>query len=117
MKTNLKTIKREIRQKRIRSKVSGTAERPRLSVFKSNRYISAQLIDDDKGVTIASFSSITLKGKKDGKISPASAVGTEIAKAGKAKGVKKVTFDRGGYIYTGQIKEVADSARSGGLDF
>ena|SRR5271168_2355763 len=117
MKTNIKTAKRETRKKRIRAKVSGTAERPRLSVFKSNRYISAQLINDDKGVTIVSFSSISLKGKKDTKVSAAEVVGSEIAKSAKTKGVKKVVFDRGGYIYTGQIKQVADAARAGGLEF
>lgn len=91
---------------RIRAKVSGTAERPRLSVFKSNRALEVQLIDDAKGMTLASVRGTDAK-----------AVGSDIAKAGKAKGVTAVVFDRGGYIYTGKIRALAEAAREGGLTF
>ena len=114
MKTNIKTTQRARRQKRIRAKIAGTAERPRLSVFKSNRYISAQVINDDSGVTLAAFSSKSLKGKK---ADQAKEVGKELAKLAKAKGVVKVVFDRGGYIYTGSIQSLAEGAREGGLEF
>jgi len=114
MKTNIKTIKRARRQKRIRSTVAGTAERPRLSVFKSNKHISAQLIDDDKGVTLAAASSHEIKGKKT---EQAKKTGEALAKLAKAKGIAKVVFDRGGFIYTGRVKAVADGAREGGLEF
>jgi large subunit ribosomal protein L18 len=114
MKTNIKTIQRNRRQKRIRSKVSGTTEIPRLSVFKSNKYISAQLIDDETGKTVAALSSQTMKGNKT---SQAKEVGVQIAKAAKEKGVEKVVFDRGGYIYTGRVQALAEGAREGGLKF
>lgn len=114
MKTNPKTIQRARRQKRIRAKIAGTAECPRLSVFKSNRFISAQVIDDDNGVTLVSFSSQALKGKK---ADQAKEVGKEVAKLAKSKGIDKVVFDRGGYIYTGRVQAVAEGAREGGLEF
>jgi large subunit ribosomal protein L18 len=116
MKTNIKTLKRARRQKRIRAKVAGTSDMPRLSVFKSNRYISAQLINDDAGTTLASMSSLNLKGKKV-KTEQAKEVGLELAKLAKAKGVSKVVFDRGGFIYTGRVRAVAEGAREGGLEF
>ena len=94
------------RHKRIRSTISGTAERPRLSVYRSNKFIYAQLIDDVKGHTLAQASSADAK-----------VVGVELAKKAKAIKIEKVVFDRGGYLYTGQIKAVADSAREGGLIF
>lgn len=94
------------RHKRIRSRVSGTAERPRLSVFKSQQFLYAQLIDDTKGHTLASA-----KSKK------AEEVGKDIAKKGIDAKIKKVVFDRGGYLYIGKIKAIADSARAGGLEF
>ena len=114
MKTNIKTLQRARRQKRIRSKVSGTSSMPRLSVFKSNKYISAQLIDDEAGVTLAAFSSIELKGKKSDQ---ARKVGEKLAETAKAKGITKVVFDRGGYIYTGRVAALALGAREGGLEF
>lgn len=101
-----KQIKIERRHKRIRASISGTKECPRLSVFRSNKFIYAQLIDDTSGHTFAEAHS------KDAK-----AVGTELAKKAKALKFNKVVFDRGGYLYTGKIKEVADSAREGGLKF
>lgn len=101
-----KVQNRSRRQARIRAKVSGTSERPRLSVFKSNTAIYAQIIDDAKGVTLAAA-----KGKD------ASKVGAEVAKGGMAKKVEAVVFDRGGYIYTGKVKTLAESARKAGLKF
>jgi large subunit ribosomal protein L18 len=106
------------RHRRVRAKVSGTPERPRLNVFRSAKHIYAQLIDDVNGFTLASASS-TVKGfegvggNKDG----AKAVGEMIAKAGLEKGIKEVVFDRGGYLYHGRVKELADAARAGGLVF
>ncbi len=114
MKTSPKTIKREVRQNRIRSKVSGTALKPRLAVFKSNKYIYAELINDDLGVTLAEASSLKIPGKK---ANQAALVGEAIAKKAIEKKISKVVFDRGGYIYTGRVKALADAARSGGLEF
>lgn len=105
----------ERRRKRIRSKVSGTAEVPRLSVFKSNKYVYAQLIDDAKGATLVAFSS--QKGKAKTPVEQAREVGKEIAKLALAKKISKVVFDRGGYIYTGKVKAIAEAAREGGLKF
>jgi len=113
--TQYKTAQRLRRRNRIRAKVFGTSERPRLSVFKSNKYISAQLIDDNAGVTLAAASSKTLA--KQAPLAAASLVGKEIAKLASAKKITKVVFDRGGYIYTGKIKAIADGAREGGLTF
>ena len=113
MKT--KTNKIQVRHKRIRSKISGTAETPRLAVFRSNRNIYAQIIDDTKGVTLAAFSSDKATGKTF--IARAKETGLGIATAGKAKGVTKIVFDRGGFSYTGKIKALADGAREGGLIF
>ena len=106
---------RERRHKRIRAKVKGTATRPRLSIFKSNRALYAQLIDDDKAVTLAAATSKGMKGKS--MMTGAKEVGTLIAKAGKAKGIGKVVFDRGGFTYAGVIRTLADAAREGGLKF
>ncbi len=103
------------RHNRIRAKVKGTLERPRLSVYKSNRHLYAQLIDDDKAVTVASISTEKIAGK--GMIEKAASAGKEIAKRAAAKNIKKVVFDRGGFIYTGQVKALADGAREGGLEF
>ncbi len=115
MATTLKTQKRQTRRNRIRAKVSGTPAMPRLSVFKSNKYIYAQLIDDESGKTIVEASGKTLKAGK--KSDQAVAVGKEIAKRAIEKGVSKVVFDRGGYIYTGRVRALADAAREGGLKF
>ena len=103
------------RHKRIRATMSGTAERPRLSVFKSHKYISAQIIDDVVGKTLAAFTSRDAKSKTPAE--KAKEVGIEIAKKAKAVKIGKVVFDRGGYLYTGMIKAVADGAREGGLSF
>lgn len=105
---------------RIRKKMSGTAERPRLNVYRSLNHIYTQLVDDAKGVTIASASSVSKKGSEaalGGNVEAAKTVGRLIAERGLAVGVKRVVFDRGGYLYHGRIKALADAAREGGLDF
>lgn len=116
MKTkNTKTQKRNRIKRKIRMTISGTGARPRLSVFRSNSFIYAQLIDDEKAVTIAQASDI--KAAKGTKIERAAVVGEALAKAATAKGVTAVVFDRSGFRYTGRIKALADSARKGGLSF
>ncbi len=110
-----KTEKRARRQRRIRSKVSGTTERPRLSVFKSSKYIHAQIIDDTKATTLVGLSSKDVKAKT--KTDASRQLGLKLAELAKAKKIDKVVFDRGGYIYTGRVKALADAAREGGLIF
>lgn len=100
---------------RIRKSVNGTAERPRLSVFRSNKQIYAQVINDITGTTLASASSLGLE--KLPKIEQASKVGALVAEKAKAAGVDKVVFDRNGYLYHGRVKALADAAREGGLNF
>jgi|SRR5690554_1282118 large subunit ribosomal protein L18 len=114
--------KLERRQKirfRIRKKVSGTAERPRLSVFRSNKAIYVQLIDDDNGVTLAAASSREkdIQSKEGNKVEKSKLVGNAIAARALALGISKVVFDRGGNLYHGRVKAVADGAREGGLQF
>ncbi len=112
-----KTIKRIRRHKRIRTRVFGTTARPRLSVFRSNKHMYAQLIDDARGVTLAAASdNSTAKGKKT-KSERAREVGRELAKCAKAQKISQVVFDRGGFLYTGRLRELAESAREGGLKF
>jgi large subunit ribosomal protein L18 len=102
----------------VRGKVRGTAERPRLFVFRSNRGIFAQLIDDDAGKTLASASWLTLPKSFSGeKLEQAADVGKQLAAAAKKAGVETVVFDRGGYLYHGRVKALADGAREGGLSF
>ena len=106
------------RHVRVRGKISGTAERPRLSVYRSNCHIYAQLIDDVQGVTLAAASSVEKDfdlsgGNKEG----AKKVGQMIAERAAAKGITEVVFDRGGYVYHGRVKELAEGAREGGLKF
>ena len=115
MDTKIKTIQRDRRRKRIRAKIFGISEKPRLSVFRSNKYISAQLIDDSKGLTLAGASSKDIKGKSA--LEKAIAVGKSIAEQAKAKKIDMVVFDRGGYLYTGSVKALADGAREAGLKF
>ena len=100
----------------IRTKVSGTAERPRLTVFRSNSQIYAQVIDDTKGVTLASASSLGIKDKMT-KSEKAALVGKAIAEAAKKAGVNEVVFDRNGYLYHGRVQSLADAAREAGLQF
>lgn len=114
-----KQEKRYRRHKRIRAKVFGTSKVPRLVVFRSNKHIYAQLIDDEKGKTIAAASDLELKTKrkKISKIDKASEVGKLVAKKAIDKKITKVVFDRGGYAYHGRVKAVAEGAREGGLKF
>jgi large subunit ribosomal protein L18 len=114
IKKHLSSDKR--REKRVRAKARGTAERPRLSVFRSNRYIYAQLVDDTEGRTLVSMSSKTLKNSKT-KVEQAKEVGKRLAKDALKKGIKKVVFDRGRYKYHGRVKALADGARAEGLEF
>lgn len=108
---------RQKRHARIRRKISGTASRPRLSVFRSNANITAQIIDDVSGVTLVSASSLDLKLENGSNISAADAVGTELAKRSLEANIKAVVFDRGGYLYHGRVKALADAARKAGLEF
>jgi large subunit ribosomal protein L18 len=112
---NTKKEQIQIRHTRIRAKISGTKEMPRLSVYKSNTAVYGQIIDDTKGATVVAFSTGKAKGKNT--LEKAFNAGSEIAKLAVAKGIKAVVFDRGGFIYTGKIKAFADGARSGGLKF
>lgn len=111
---NTTTALRKRRHARVRAVVTGTAKRPRLAVFKSNRYVSAQLIDDTKGATIAAVHGRTLKGSSS---EQAQKVGAAIAEKAKAAGIGTIVFDRAGYRYAGQVKTLADAARAGGLTF
>lgn len=105
------------KHRRIRNKISGTPECPRLAVHKSGKHIYAQIIDDVKGVTLASASSVELKSEKIADTEVAQQVGAEIAKAAKKAKVEDVVFDRGGFVYHGKIAALADAAREGGLNF
>ncbi|MES2014588.1 MAG: 50S ribosomal protein L18 [Patescibacteria group bacterium] len=110
-----KSALRERRHRRIRAKVKGTASCPRLAIFRSNKYLYAQVIDDDSASTLASASSMDVKGKtmmEDAKI-----VGERVAAAAVAKGIKKVVFDRAGFTFTGRVRALAEAARAGGLEF
>ena len=116
-----KTDKNAMRQKRhvrVRGKISGTPERPRLNVYRSNANIYAQLIDDEKGVTICSASSTEKAFEQyGGNRAAAKLVGETVARRALEKGCRAVVFDRSGYIYTGRVKELADGARAAGLEF
>lgn len=112
----LKRNKRQLRHGRVRAVVSGTTERPRLSVFRSASHIYAQLIDDATGKTLAQASSRELKGKA-AKTDNSAEVGKAIAAAAKQKGIEQVVFDRGGFRYHGRVKALAEGAREGGLKF
>ena len=116
-----KISKNEIRGRihvRIRKKLKGTPERPRLAVFRSVAHIYAQVIDDVEGRTLVSASSVDKDGKtKGGNVAAAKAIGKLVAERAKEKGVKQVVFDRGGYQYHGRIKALADAAREAGLEF
>ena len=105
---------RERRHKRIRSRISGTAVRPRLAIFRSNRFVSAQVIDDVAGRTLASAHGREFKGAQS---LQAAAVGKAVAERATAAGITTVVFDRGGYAYAAQVKSLADAAREGGLAF
>jgi large subunit ribosomal protein L18 len=108
---------RQRRQRRIRGKVSGTAGRPRLAVFRSNRGIFAQLVDDETGLTLASAGWLALKGFSGTKTEQAAEVGKTLAAAAKEAGIETCVFDRSGYLYHGRVKALAEGAREGGLEF
>ena len=110
---------RQERHKRIRTTLAGTSERPRLSVFRSNANISAQIIDDEKRITLVSASTLEkdLKIKNGGNVEAAKVIGEEIAKRAKKAKITKVVFDRGGYLYHGRVKALAEAARENGLEF
>ena len=119
-KTNPKVIAREKRIKRIRKKISGTQEMPRLRVFKSAKHIYAQLIDDNAGHTLLALSTVNKDvdlSEAKGKIGQAHQIGVQLAAKAKEKGIKKIVFDRGGYIYHGRVKALSEGAREGGLEF
>jgi large subunit ribosomal protein L18 len=107
------------RKRRIRKKLSGNGERPRVSVFRSTKHIYAQAIDDSKGATLATVSTLSdgLKGMEGTKTDEAKAVGAALAKALKEKGIEQVGFDRNGYLYHGRVKALAEGAREAGLKF
>jgi large subunit ribosomal protein L18 len=102
---------------RIRVKLAGTEERPRLNVYRSLNHIYAQVIDDQKGETLVSTSSMALKLKSGGNVAAAKEIGKAVAEKAVAKGIKQVVFDRGGYLYHGRVKALADAAREAGLEF
>ncbi len=115
-------LKRQLRRRQhVRGKIVGTAERPRLTVFRSSKHIYAQLIDDLRGVTLAAASTVREDVKKDvaygGNVKAAAAVGKKIAEAAKSAGIAKAAFDRGHYRYHGRVKALAEAAREGGLQF
>src|SRR5579863_3481096 len=110
----------EIRQRihaRIREKLSGTTERPRLNVYRSLNHIYAQVVDDQKGETLVAASILQLKLKTGGNVAAAKEIGKAVAEKAVAKGIKQVVFDRGGFLYHGRIKALADAAREAGLEF
>ena len=116
MKTNIKAEKRARLHKKIRSRVSGTGDRPRLAVFRSNRYMYAQLIDDVRGVTLVSASDLSLSDKMN-KVERAKTVGKKLADEAKKVNITTVIFDRGGFSYRGRVQALADAARAAGLQF
>ncbi len=109
-------IRRRIHS-RIREKLSGTTARPRLNVYRSLNHIYAQVIDDQKGETLVSASTLQAKSKTGGNVAAAKEIGKTIAEQAVAKGIKQVVFDRGGYLYHGRVKALADAAREAGLEF
>ena len=120
--TQQRTLRRQRAHRRVRSRVSGTAERPRLSVYKSSKYIYAQIIDDLKGETLAQANSseTALRDRYEGggdSRAAAKVIGEAVAERAREKGVERVVFDRGGYIYHGRVKAVAEGAREKGLEF
>lgn len=116
-----KIAKNEIRQRihrRIRQRVRGTAERPRLAVYRSTAHIYAQVIDDDAGRTVVSASSVEKGSRRNGSnVAAAREIGRMVAERAKEKGINSVVFDRGGYLYHGRVKALADAAREAGLEF
>ena len=110
-------VMRKIRHTRVRNKISGTSECPRLNVFRSNSNIFAQIIDDEKQITLVSSSSVELKLNNGGNIEGAKHVGKDIEEKEKKKNITKVVFDRGGHLYHGLVESLAEAARENGLEF
>ena len=117
IKKESKNVSRVRRHLRVRKKISGTADCPRLSVYRSNKHIHVQIIDDVKGVTLCSASSLQLKLANGGNIEATKLVGEAIAKVALEAGITKIVFDRSGYVYHGRIEALADAARAAGLKF
>lgn len=121
MKENEKHLARKMRHARVRKKLKGSNERPRLAVFKSSKHIYAQVIDDESSRTLTAVSTLSHpfreKQKGGGNIAAAKIIGELIAQDATSKGIKKVVFDRGGYLFHGRVKALAESAREGGLEF
>ena len=117
IKKESSNVMRKIRHTRVRNKIAGTSEVPRLNVFRSNNNIFAQLIDDEKQTTLVSSSSVELKINNGGNVEGAKLVGADIAKKAKKAKITKVVFDRGGYLYHGRVKALAEAARENGLEF
>ena len=117
IKITNKNEERLRRHARVRTKISGTADCPRLNVFRSNANIHAQIIDDTTGTTLVAASSVSLKLENGGNIEAAKAVGKAIAEAAVAKNITNVVFDRGGYVYHGRVQALAEAAREAGLQF
>jgi large subunit ribosomal protein L18 len=114
------TQRNEIRRRihlRIREKLSGTGERPRLNVYRSLNHVYVQVIDDQTGKTLVSASSLGMKLKSGGNVAAAKEIGKTVAERAAEKGIKRVVFDRGGYLYHGRVKAVAEAAREAGLEF
>jgi large subunit ribosomal protein L18 len=118
-RSKTKRLARKRRHARVRKRVQGTADRPRLAVFRSNKHITAQIIDDRAGTTLAAASSTeaTMRAAAHGNISEAKQVGALLGERAKAKGITTVAFDRGGYLYHGRVAALADAAREAGLEF
>jgi large subunit ribosomal protein L18 len=114
---SVKEVSRTKKKLRIRRKITGSTEKPRLSIFRSARHMYAQIIDDSKGVTLVSASTLDVDGLKGSNKNTAAAIGKEIAKRALAKKIENVVFDRNGYLYHGRIKSLADGAREAGLKF
>lgn len=113
---NVKTEKRMRLKGKIRSRITGTADRPRLSIYRSNKFVYGQIIDDQKGITLVSVNDMKTK-KKGGKLASAKEMGAALAKGAAEKKITQVVFDRNGFRYAGRVKEFADGARDGGLIF
>lgn len=116
-RNKLRTVRRSRRKTGIRKRLLGTAERPRLSVYRSGKHVYAQVVDDLEGKTLAAASSVQAKMSYGGNVESAKQVGTKIAEAAKAAGVEQVAFDRNGFRYHGRVKALADAAREAGLKF
>jgi large subunit ribosomal protein L18 len=117
MAKNRKLLRRQRVRRGIRGKISGTSERPRLTIFRSNKHIYAQVIDDTQGHTVAAASSVENGFDADRGLAAGEAVGKAVAERAKEAGIEQVVFDRNGYRYHGRVKAVADGAREGGLNF